>query len=201
DLYYRDPANRGSASLRPEKAWTSEAGADWYHSQRLRASLTVFHRREQDGIDYVRSSPSDVWTATNFQNLQFTGVEASLAISPARNAGQFELGYTGLRGSQALALALQSKYVFNYPVNTGIISWQSNWASPVQIRTRIGVTERYTRSPYAVWDLYAAATRSRIRPFVQFTNLTQSTHQEIPGVATQGRAVLGGLEWIVFRKR
>ena len=29
DLYYHDPANLGSPTLRPERAWTFEAGVDW----------------------------------------------------------------------------------------------------------------------------------------------------------------------------
>src|SRR5579872_3460703 len=54
DLYYHDPANLGSPNLRPERAWSYEAGLNWAPATRLRADLAVFHRRERDGIDYVR---------------------------------------------------------------------------------------------------------------------------------------------------
>ncbi|RPI11702.1 MAG: TonB-dependent receptor, partial [Acidobacteriales bacterium] len=52
DLYYHDPASQGSPNLRPERAWSHEAGLDWHASTRLRGSVTAFHRRETDGIDY-----------------------------------------------------------------------------------------------------------------------------------------------------
>ncbi len=78
DLYYHDPANIGSPFLRPEKAWSYEGGLDWNSAGRVRGDLTVFNRRERDVIDYVRNNPTDIWRATNFQSLQFTGVEASV---------------------------------------------------------------------------------------------------------------------------
>ena len=56
------------------------------HVERLRVDVlpaygrSEEHRgREQDGIDYVRSSPTDIWRATNFQRLNFTGVEAAVS--------------------------------------------------------------------------------------------------------------------------
>ena len=34
DLYYSDPATIGNANLKPESAWSGEAGADWVQSSR-----------------------------------------------------------------------------------------------------------------------------------------------------------------------
>jgi len=200
DLYYQDPANRGSANLRPETASSYEAGADWNAGGRVRAGVAVFHRRETDGIDYVRSSPTDIWRATNFQSLRFTGVEADVRVALPRGQ-QVDFSYTGLRGAQAVLEMRQSKYVFNYPVNYGIVGWQGRVGSRFVARTRLGVVERYKRDAYAVWDLYGAATGGRVRPFLQFTNLGGSRYQEIPGVAMLGRAVVGGVEWVLFGGR
>ena len=87
DLYYHDPANVGSPNLRPERAWSYEGGMDWNAGGRVRAGLTVFQRRERDGIDYVRSNVTEIWRATNFQRLRFTGVEANVALRPSADAG------------------------------------------------------------------------------------------------------------------
>lgn len=199
DLYYQDPANLGSADLRPEKAWGYEGGLDWNAGGRVRAEFTVFHRRETDGIDYVRTSPTDIWRATNFQKLQFTGVEASVRTAlPRRQI--VELQYTGLHGAQTALAGYLSKYVFNYPVHSGIATWQGAWQG-VAARTRLGVVSRYERDPYAVWDVYGSSTRGRVRPFAQLTNLSGSVYQEIPGVAMPGRAVVGGIEVIVFQRQ
>ena len=72
DLYYMDPANIGNPLLKPESAWSFEGGPEWNVGGRVSAEATVFHRRERNDIDYVRSSPAVPWQATNIDNLNFT---------------------------------------------------------------------------------------------------------------------------------
>jgi outer membrane cobalamin receptor len=40
DLYYSDPTTVGNPNLKPESAWTGDAGADWYANAKVAASLT-----------------------------------------------------------------------------------------------------------------------------------------------------------------
>ena len=200
DLYYKDPANIGNPNLRPERAWSYEGGVDWNAGGRLKASLTVFQRRERDGIDYIRSSPADMWRATNFQRLRFTGIEASAAVRTGQ-AQELEVQYTGLRGAQDALSGQESKYVFNYPVHSAIAGWTGILPGGIAARTRIGVLQRYQRDTYGLWDAYAAATRYRIRPFLQLSNITGTSYEEIPRVAMPGRSVIGGVELAVFRSR
>lgn len=192
DLYYHDPANRGSPDLRPETAWSYEGGIDFRPASALVAEVTVFQRRERDGIDYVRRSPDDLWRATNIQRLRFTGVEAGLAMRLSRKQ-RVELRYTALAGAQNALPGVVSRYVFNYPRHSGVASWEAEIAG-VAFRSRLGALERYQRSPYAVWDLYAARSRGRLRPFLQLTNLTATVYEEILGVAMPGRGIFGGVE-------
>ena len=99
DLYYSDPANQGSPNLQPETAWNYEAGVQWNRGGKWVADAAVFHRRERNGIDYVRSSPDDIWTATNIQRLEFTGVESSLTYR-VRDGQRLNFQYTYLHGTQ-----------------------------------------------------------------------------------------------------
>jgi len=200
DLYYHDPANQGSPDLRPESAWSYEGGLDWNAGGKVRGEVVVFHRRETDGIDYVRRSPTDIWRATNIQNLRFTGVEAGLTVQPARRH-RLELRYTGLDGVQQSLAGLASKYTFNYPTHSGIVSWEAMTAGGWSARTRIGVVNRVARDPYAVWDVYLAQVNWRVRPFLQFANLTDARYEEIQGVVMPGRSVVGGIEIAVFGAR
>ena len=196
DLYYHDPANIGSPNLRPERAWTYEGGLDWNPAGKLRGDFTVFQRRERDGIDFVRASPDDIWRALNIQNLNFTGVEASLRYSPAR-AQIIDFRYTGLRGSQDTLPIESTKYTFNYPVHSGVVAWQASLPGSLLFRTRIGVLDRRARDPYALWDVYAASSRGRVHPFLQLSNVTGTSYQEILGVAMPGRTIIGGVELLV----
>ncbi len=98
-----------------------------------------------------------------------------------------------MRGAAAGQGGLISKYVFNYPVHSGVFAWTGGWRGVVA-RTRLGAVERRERSPYGLWDVSAAWTRGPVRPYFQAANLTGARYQEIPGVAMPGRSLLGGIE-------
>jgi iron complex outermembrane receptor protein len=199
DLYYSDPANQGNPNLKPESATSYEAGLDGYFTSRLHAAVTVFQRRDTNVIDYVRANVNAIWQATNFDKLHFTGVEASTVWEPA--AGQrISVGFTALLGNDVSPEVLMSKYTFNYPVHSGVVEWRGSVLGHVVARTRIGVVDRLSSSPYGVWDASAAWSQGRVRPFLQLTNISNTMYQEIPSVPLPGRGVLGGIE-VLLRSR
>lgn len=195
DLYYSDPANVGNPLLKPESAWSFEAGPEWNPGGRIKAQLTVFDRRERNDIDYIRSSPSGPWQATNITALDFVGVEASAGFKFATSQ-QISLAYTTLHGNQQLPAGITSKYVFNYPSHNAVFSWNGGIRNQILIRTRVGATQRLGQEAYGIWDLGASRTQGRIRPYLQFSNLGNSSYQEIPGVRMPGRTVIGGFELV-----
>jgi len=60
---------------------------------------------------------------------------------------------------------------------------------------------RYQLNPYALWDVSVGWTSHRIRPYVQLTNLTSTSYEEIIGVNMPGRAILGGVEIQAWKRR
>jgi len=199
DLYYEDPANLGNPNLRPERAWTYEGGVDWNPRPRVHGDVTVFQRRERDGIDYYRAAPGDLWQALNIDNLHFTGVESSLRLALARSQ-TVDFRYSWLRGTEDTVPLGQTKYSFNYPTHSGVVAWQASLAGRIVVRTRFGVLDRRAAATYALWDINAAYTRGRVHPFLQMSNLTNTSYQEIQGVAMPGRTVMGGVEVVVRSK-
>ena len=199
ELYYSDPGNIGNPNLRPESAWSFETGADWIPSAKLRGDLTLFERRERNGIDYYRTSPTDIWQALNIQNLNFKGWEAALHWTPTR-IHSLDFRYTQLTGSQDTVPIGFTKYTFNYPAKSGVFNWQIHPNANFLLRTRVGVLERRNQSPYALWDVYAGLPRHKIHPFVQMTNVANTGFQEIQGVAMPGRTILGGVEFVLTKK-
>ena len=200
DLYYSDPATLGNPNLQPETAWDYEGGLVWDQGGRYQAQVTVFERREKNGIDYVRSSPADLWHAENIDALNFTGVETSLTVRlPRRQRLQF--AYTGLHGGLQSLAGLQSEYISNYPVDDGSISWQGMLPGSVVARTRVGVINRFdNNNPYALWDVAVARQFRYVGAHLDLANLTDTQYQEIPGVAMPGRSVVFGLEFILSKK-
>jgi iron complex outermembrane receptor protein len=171
---------------------------DWAPSARLRGDLTLFERRETDGIDYYRTSATDIWRALNIQNLDFKGWEASLRWTPS-TTHTLDFRYTALHGTQDTIAAGFTKYTFNYPTGSGVFQWQITPRANFVFRTRVGALARPAQSPYALWDLYAALPRHKVHPYLQVTNTTNTSYQSIPGVPMPGRTIIGGVE-LVIRK-
>ncbi|MDP9053572.1 MAG: TonB-dependent receptor [Acidobacteriota bacterium] len=197
DLYYHDPHNFGNPNLKPESATSYEAGIDGYFRPNLHASVTVFQRRDSNVIDFVKAPGAADYTATNFNKLHFTGVEASAVWEP--RAGQhISVSFSALHGLNTSPEILLSKYTFNYPVRDGVVEWRGTVAKNIIARTRVGVVERIERSPYAVWDASAGYGAGRVRPFLQLTNITSTVYQDIHLVDTPKRGIVGGVELYLF---
>jgi iron complex outermembrane receptor protein len=199
DLYYSDPANQGNPHLLPEHAWTYESGLDWNPTSRIRAGLTVFERRERNGIDYYLAPGSSVYQALNIDSLNFTGVESSVHLALSRTQ-TLDFRYTWLLGVQDTVPIGLTKYTFNYPRDSGVLAWQASLPGGIVARTRLGVLNRLAQGTYPLWEFYAAWSRGKIHPFLQLANITNTSYQEIQGVIMPGRTVLGGVE-ILIRSR
>jgi iron complex outermembrane receptor protein len=136
----------------------------------------------------------------NFTRLQFTGVEL-IAEAHLAHSQQVSVQYTGLHGVKGATANVESRYLFNYPSEEAVASWQILTHGGILARTQIGVTNRYNQQPYALWGAGIACTRWRVRPYLQLTNLTNTSYQEIVNVAMPGRAFLAGVELCVLCKR
>jgi len=217
DLYYSDPATVGNANLKPESAWSGEAGADWTPSTRFSFSATGFYSREHDAIDYVRyiSVPpptpplpvgctADKWCAVNLSGLHFAGVETSAAWTPAKGQ-RVQVAWTQLFGAQAPLNGLQSEYALNYPVVNIHATWAASLGSILTVTNSVAIAEPYQQpgippwnaSPYPVWNAALTHDSGKIRPYLRLDNLSNTGYQEINGVAMPGRSIIGGVSlWL-----
>jgi iron complex outermembrane receptor protein len=192
DLYYSDPATLGNPNLKPETAWNYEGGLDWHARSALSGSVTIFNRHDSNIIDYLQAKPGNPFQAMNVQRIVFTGAEASAGY--ALNAhNRIKASYTFLHGDKAPDPGTVSRYVFNYPAHSAVAAWEADLPFGLVARTRIGALQRFQQGPYAVWDAAIASARGRWRPFLQFTNLTNTSYQDLPNVPQPGRAVVGGV--------
>ncbi len=199
DLYYRDPGNVGNPNLKPESAWSYEGGLEWNRTGRFKASITAFQMREQNVIDYVLFA-DNLYHAANIQRLNFTGVETSTELRLS-DVQKITIGYTGIHGAQQSLNGLASRYVFNYPTSRGLVAWQGSLPGGILARTLVGVTQRYARNPYAVWDAAFAREFGALGVRASFSNLTGTRYQEIQGVAMPGRSMVFGFEYSIVTTR
>ena len=199
DLYYHDPTSVGSPLLRPERAWDFEAGTDWHGPRHLLGEVTVFDLRERDVIDYMRGSPPGPWTATNIDQLHFHGVEASVR-APTGHSQEFDLSYTAMRGDHPLPAGVESEYALWYPSQSGVFAWTAHLPHGVLARSRVGVLDRFGYKTYGLWDVCLARSAGRVHPFIQLTNLTNTSYEEVRQVVMPGRTVLVGVDVTVISR-
>jgi len=209
DLYYSDPATLGNPKLKPESAWSSDAGADWVPSAKLTLSATGFYSQQHDTIDYVRSAttpnpylpPSceiqgvqaaNIWCADNLNGLRFAGVEAKMTWIPKK--GQMvRIAWTGLHGAQSALHGLESEYVFNYPVENIHASWTWALGHNIALANAVQLAQRYQQTVYPVWNATLTHDSGWLRPYVRATNLSNTGYQEINGVNMPPREIMGGV--------
>ena len=196
DLYYSDPTTDGDPNLKPESAWSGEAGADWVPSSHVTLSATGFYSRQHDTIDYVRSSPASKWQAVNLNGLRFVGVESSFSWQVTRTQS-LHASWTALVGAQDALKGLQSEYVFNYPEQNLHTGWTWTLWHGVALSNSVEIAQRYRKTAYPVWDAVAVFTHGGLRPYLRLQNLSNTGYEEIAGVAMPGRSVTGGISvWL-----
>ncbi len=199
DLYYTDPTHIADSGLKPESAWNFEGGLDWYPGGKAAVALTVFHSRQKDAIDYVRASSSAPFQASNLTGLHFTGVESSVTWRPSSRQS-VQVGWTLLFGAQDALHGLQSDYVSNYPTNNASVAFAQTLTHGVTARSRLGVTQRFGKDPYAVWDVAVTRDSGWLRPYFRLANASDTQYQEINNVPMPGRSVTGGIEFVLKRR-
>ncbi len=203
DLYYSDPATLGNPSLKPESAWSGDAGADWTPSSKLTLSATGFYSQQHGTIDYVKSAtvpnvylpsgcPANIWCAANLNGLHFLGVETTLTWIP-RKSQTVRIAWTALHGAQSALHGLESEYVFNYPVENIHASWTWALGHDIVLTNAVQIAERYRQTVYPVWDATLTRDAWKVRPYLRLTNLSNTGYQEIGGVNMPPRTIMGGV--------
>jgi len=203
DLYYSDPSTLGNAKLKPESAWTGDAGVDWAPSSKLMLSATGFYSQQHDTIDYVKSAtlpnpylpagcPANIWCADNLNGFGFSGVETRLTWIPKKSQ-TVRIAWTGVHGAQSALHGLQSEYVFNYPVQNIHASWSSALGRDFVLTNAVEIAQRYQQTVYPVWSATLTHDTGKLRPYLRFTNLSNTGYQEITGVNMPPRTIVGGV--------
>jgi iron complex outermembrane receptor protein len=192
ELYYHDPNHQASASLEPETAWSFEVGTDFVPARNWMASFTLFGRREQNVIDWIRSSPAEKWRTANMRKLRTRGLEVGLERSLGLSAG-FSTHYTRL-SSDPGPIDYISKYVLDYARD----SWTASgfFQLPLRLAFRQTLNYKMRADGRSYWLLDAGLERRFLRLTVglEVLNLLDARYQQTIGVDMPGR-------WFIFTLR
>ena len=200
DLYYADPTTIGNPNLKPESSWSYEAGIDWAPTNsRLTLNAAVFRLQETNAIDYAKTilaTPAltfaEPWQATNIQNLNITGAEATLRLRLTNNQ-QLQFSYTAAHAASPPPNIL-SEYAYNYAAQDALLRWTGNFRQ-LTTYTQINVVQKTQHTAYPLWDITLTRNTGYLRPYLRALNLSNTGYQEIPQVPLQGRTIMAGMEF------
>jgi outer membrane cobalamin receptor len=185
ELYYRDPNHEASSTLKPERAWSEEFGADFIPAKNWLGSLTLFARQEQDVIDWIRTSTGEKWHTANIRNLSTVGAEIGLEHSLGSRA-RIAAHYTRI-SIDAGKIDFKSKYVLDYARD----SWSASASFPMRFAFEYQQTASYKRRAdgrsYCLLDGRLERHFRKFTAALELTNMLNSEYQEVIGVDMPGR--------------
>ncbi len=191
ELYYDDPTTMGNAGLSYEKSLSYEIG-HIYSEGKLYFSSLIFLRDEENFVDWVKENPAQVkWEAMNIASSRVLGAEEQLRYEFNEhfrlNANYAYIdreksddGYTYKYGENYVRHLVSAVSIFNFGFG----------------EQEVGFT--YKKPPSrAGWFLLHAkisiSLNKSSKIFLWATNIFNVEYQEIPGIASPGRWIEGGL--------
>lgn len=201
ELYYTDPQTAGDPGLAPEKAVNVEAGLAWEKGA-ISVDAALFRRDGTDVIDFVRSSPSGPYRATNLRSVDTTGLEATAAADLSRLAGT-PLARVVLRAAlyhaalAPLPPGTEGRYVLDPLRFRWDLVAEARLPYRLDALARLSYFDRPSFArPVLVFDArlsWDAFDGELLELYLEGENLGDASYEEVPGVPLPGRSLAAGL--------
>lgn len=209
ELYYSDPANRGNSNLKPEESLSYEVGVK-YDESGLACSVSVFQRRSDNLIDWVKLPGDSLFRCTNLTEMTSAGLDVSLSVMPDLLVDKkfpirsIRLAYT-LNSLDRNEDNFISEYALDYLKNkinltvTHDLIFDITASWNISFNDRAGKYQEYpsneikTFDPYALVDIKFAREFDSFSAYIQVTNLTDAAYIDFANLVPPGRMVYGGV--------
>ncbi|MDD5681181.1 MAG: TonB-dependent receptor, partial [Candidatus Omnitrophica bacterium] len=202
DLYYVSPGNIGNANLKPESAWSYEAGTE-YKDKFLKISNTVFNRNAERTIDWVRNSAADPWRAVNSGRIDTFGVENAIEVKTGEILNNIfvervRLGYDFITSEKRRGSEAFSKYAMDYLRHNLSLETGSRLPFGIENTFRCSYKRRFDQHGYFFLE-NKTSKKIDIAGFhaefyIEGTNLLNTSYEEVTGVPAPGIWIVGGME-------
>ncbi len=194
DLYYSDPNNQGNENLDPEKAFTSEVGFK-LREKNYGISLSLFRRKSNDLIDYVKAKPEDKWSPQNIKNVITTGIEfdSKLILNNNNSLNTINLGYAYINDNYENDIL--SRYSLNSYRHRLILNFDFKLTKSISnyLSYRYGIREIQDDNSKSVIDYKIMMQRDRWKVTLNLNNIFDSEYYETNLVQMPGRNITVGL--------
>ena len=194
DLYYSDPNNQGNENLDPEKAFTSEIGLK-LKEKNYGISLSLFRRKSDDLIDYVKANTDDKWSPQNIKNVITTGIEfdSKLILNINNSLNTINLGYAYINDDYEKDIL--SRYSLNSYRHRLILNFDFKLTKSISnyLSYRYGIREIPDENNRSVIDYKIMMQRDRWKVTLNLNNIFDSKYYETNLVQMPGKNITVGL--------
>tara|TARA_B100001057_G_scaffold79257_1_gene74411 strand:+ start:342 stop:2147 length:1806 start_codon:yes stop_codon:yes gene_type:complete len=196
DLYYSDPNNEGNENLDPEKAFTSEVGFK-LREKNYGISLSLFRRKSDDLIDYVKANSNEKWSPQNIKKIITSGFEfdGKLLLNINNNTNTINLGYAYIKDDYENNIL--SRYSLNSYKHRLILNFDFKLTKFISnyLSFRHGVRESQDNNNKSVFDYKISMHKDRWKIILNLNNIFDSKYYETNLVQMPGRNLEVGLNY------
>jgi iron complex outermembrane receptor protein len=202
ELYYTSPSNSGNPDLRPEEAISYEAGVR-AGTGMITGSVGVFARDGTNNIDWIRPAGTVQWHADNIAEITAYGMESECVFHPRRTLPQIPVTRVSIGAASLLTDrqegAWESKYVLDYLKHQVLLGvhytlfpgMAQQWNTRYERR-------KGDRDGHIIVDSRIMYRHGPATFYVEATNITDRSYDDIASVPMPGRWVKAGLTIAIF---
>lgn len=183
DQYYESPTELGNPELKPEEAWTYEAGMRFIDGGWM-LEVNGFFRDNQNMIDWVMNQDS-VWTARNFAMVETTGVELTVAYNRPIPIIENEVALENISatynklGQEMNSREATSRYALEHLADQLIISADLQLYRNLKSGLVFRYIDRVEKSAYSLFDGRIYWEDENFNVFAEATNITNTQYTEV----------------------
>ena len=204
DLYYKAGVQRGSTSLKAEKAWQLALNAhytwSWQNAGQLTLIADIYHRWGQDIIDWNYNETDSLFYATNQNRVNTFGVEGGVEyrFNPWLRSVRLNYAFTNLSLDLTKAKSNYLDYLrhkLTFQINHGIYVWSRGcvgalWSLRWQQREGAYVdiygTPGNAFQPVILLDGSVYLELPHVRISLDCTNMTNRHYYDYGGILMPG---------------
>ncbi len=200
DQYYQSPVEQGNPELKPEQAWTWEAGVK-FGRHGLMVEGNLFYRMSDDLIDWVRPENDSIWEATNIRQGRTLGGELAITLDFNAITGkdywlrQIIFSYNYIDSRLDETEAVQSRYALQNLRNQLITGVWIRIVGKLKNSFMFRLIDRVGQDSYVLLDdrLYWEQNE-KFTVFLEATNFTDQSYTEVM-TPMPGRWIRAGIRW------
>lgn len=192
DLYYLSKTEQGNANLKPEEAFSYEAGYR-YSTQKILASIGLFGRTSKNIIDWVKDNETDLWTAENIAKVSTKGMESNVDIHFKGLIKSLSVGYTYINNDLKEINKPFSRYALDNLKHQLVLKSQQRIGKMFINQIVYRYNNRATLSDYHILDDRFTFLSKNTQIFIQINNITNTKYTETNLVPMPGRWLHAGI--------